>query len=207
VAADKIHDLQPRARIIAVLRNPIDRAYSFYWHNRRDSVEHLGFEDALRQEPSRIAQKRHFRFHYVQSGRYSGQVKKYLDVFGRAAVRVYLFEDLRDANGLCREIFEFLEVDPFDTIDTSRVHNPSGPARSAFLARLLVRRYPVVKRLLPHTAKSVKYNLMKFNVKDRPRMKPETRARLAEVLRDDVLALEALIGRNLTHWLAADDTK
>lgn len=205
VAAKRIYEIQPQARIIAVLRNPIDRAYSFYWHNRRDSVEKLSFEEALDEEPRRIRENRHFRFHYVQSGLYTAQVRKYLDLFGPNAVRVYLFEDLHDAAGLCRHIFSFLGVDPSLGIETDKVHNPSGPARSAVLARVLVRRYPLVKRLFPEASRSLKYRLMKFNVKKRPPMQARTRARLVEAFRGDVLALEALIDRDLGHWLVTDN--
>ena len=95
-APRRIQALQPRARIMAILRNPIDRAYSFYWHNRRDFHEPLSFEDALEAEPGRIEERAGFASHYVRSGMYHDQVRNYIDTFGRDRVRVWLTEDLKD---------------------------------------------------------------------------------------------------------------
>lgn len=202
VAASRVHDLNPDARIIVVLRNPVDRAFSFYWHNRRDSVENLSFEDALRAEPRRIEGHEHFRFHYVESGMYSWQVERYFDLFGKDRVRIFLFEDLRDANRVCREIFTLLRVDPEVPIDTKRVHNPSGPSRNALLARLLIRRYPRIRRHFPRTARTLKYHLMRLNVKRRTEMDPATRRMLIRRFTDDILRLQGLLDRDLSDWIS-----
>ena len=205
-SARRIHDVCPTARIMAVLRNPIDRAYSFYWYNRRNLVEDLSFEDALEAEPGRIAEGCHYRFHYVASGMYAGQVSRYLDTFGHEAVRAYLFEDLRDARELCARIFEFLGVDPGVPIDTEKRFNPGGPVRSDLLARFLTRSFPRLRRLFPQVARDVKYRLMEVNVRQPEPMAPATRERLAEAFQDDVGRLQDMIGRDLAHWLSSTST-
>lgn len=203
-AARGIRKLQPEARIVAVLRNPVDRAYSLYWFNRRDLVEDLGFEEALEAEPERIRDNRHFRFHYVTSGKYSAQIQKYFDAFGRDAVRVYLFEDLKaDAPALCRDIFRFLGVRADLPLETGGRFNPSGEPRSRLLSRLLTRQFPRLRRMLPKTAKMVKHRLTQVNVRTPPPMHPATRAMLVESFRPDVESLQALLGRDLSGWVVA----
>lgn len=204
-AARRIFDLQPRAKIMIILRNPIDRAYSFYWHNRREFIEDLSFEKALEAEGRRIAENRPFRFHYVNSGRYYGQVKAYLDVFGRDLVRIYFFEDLlEDADSLCRDMFSFLGVSPSHPVNTDMRFNPSGPYRSQLIGQLLAPQFParsVVRRLFPHLARRAKYHLLNLNVKDPPPMKPGTHDRLARFFEEDILKLQELVHRDLSHWL------
>ncbi len=203
-AAQRILNLQPAARIMAVLRNPVDRAYSLYWFNRRDLVENLGFEQALAAETERISENRHFRFHYVTSGMYADQLQKYFDAFGRDAVRVYLFEDLRaDGQALCRDIFSFLGVPTDLPLNTGDRFNPSGEPRSRLLSRVLTHQFPRLRSLFPGTAKLVKHRLMRYNVQSAPPMISSTRAALIETFRPDVERLEELIGRDLGRWKAA----
>lgn len=200
-AARQIRDFQPQARIIAVLRNPVERAYSFYWYNRRYFVEDLLFEDALDSEDQRIEAGAHYRFHYVRSGMYASQVEKYLSMFGSDSVRICLFEDLRDTDRLMRDIFTFLGVSPDHPVDTTRQFNPSGVMRSRLLGRFLQRSFPRLRRALPGTARTVKYQLMRWNVSSPPHMRPDTRHRLHRAFEDDIIRLEGLIGRDLSHWM------
>jgi len=211
--AQEIQRFQPIAKIIMILRNPVDRAYSNYWEQTeakywesREPVETLSFEEALEAEPERIQQGWGYTFHYVACGRYAEQVARYLDVFGDDAVRVYLFDDLvLDAESVCRDVFSFLEVDPNYPIKGAKAHNPSGPSRSALLSKLIYDRLSIkelVKKVLPVSVRrSVKEWLRARNVGPTPKMNPETRSRLQGVFRNDILRLEKLIGRDLDKWL------
>ena len=205
-AADRIHALQPRARILIILRNPIDRAYSFFWHNKREFVEPLDFEAALAAEPQRISDDAPFRFHYFTSGLYHDQVKAYLDVFGREQVMVCLFEDLtEDAESLCHAIFSFLEVSSVIPVKTQKRFNPSGLPRSRLLGHVLAPQFPgrrAVRFLFPQFSRRLKYHLMRWTLKDPPPMDPGTRSRLAERFGEDVRRLGHLIDRDLSHWVA-----
>src|SRR5690606_28580313 len=205
-APRRIRQLQPNGRIVMVLRNPMERAYSFYWYKRNQVGEPLGFEEALEAEPERIAAGENFRFHYVESGRYCPQVERYLEVFGEEAVRIYLFEDLvRDATGLCRDILAFLGLSTDLELVTRDVFNRSGEFRSNALGHLLNARFPgkeLIRRLAPGKARRLRANLMKLNIRRPPPMRPETREMLVERFRDDVERLSVLLQRDLSSWLA-----
>lgn len=204
-AAQEIREVCPDARIMMILRNPVDRAYSHYWNHVRDGNEQLSFEEALWDEPERIRNRQWCGSYYVTGGRYAEQVARYLDVFGRDAVKVYLFEDLKqDALGVCWDAFSFLRVDPNVPIETSRAYNRSGQPRSTLLSSMSYRlsKNEFVAKVLPVALKrGAKEWLLRRNVRQAPKMDPTTRARLQDVYRDDILRLGALIGRDLKHWL------
>lgn len=206
-APGEIRQLREDARIIIVLRDPVDRAYSQYWNQVRDGVEPLSFEDALDAEPERIRQGMWHGFHYVETGRYADQVQRYLDAFGDEAVRVYLFEDVAgDARGVCADIFSFLNLDPDCRIDSDKTYNPSGPPRSGLLSKMLATervKEPVKKALPDGWVRPVGEWLREKNRKPTPEMDPRTRERLRERLSPDIERLEGVIGRDLSGWLAS----
>lgn len=202
-AAREIKELQPRAKIAMVLRNPVDRAYSQYWNHVRDCREHLGFEEALEAEEKRIRQGKWHAFYYVECGRYTRQVLRYLYAFGRESVRVYLFEDIiRDTEGLCRDMFSFVGVDPTFPIKVEKVYNRGGPPKSRLVSRLLSSRIkkPIGRALPVCWKRGLGEWLRERNRKEVPPMDALTRAGLQRRLREDILSLEELIGRDLSHW-------
>ena len=203
-AARRIHDLNPDARILMVLRNPVDRAYSFYWHNRREFAEDQSFEEALEAEPTRIAAGTPFRYHYTASGMYFEQVRRYVDLFGPGAILLHLFEDLEnDPAGLCRSMFGFLGVDPDYPVETGHIFNPGGPNRSRLIGWLLSPDLPgrkLIRAALPRASRKLKQRIMARNVASPPPMNPATRARLGMLFLQDIERLEGLIGRDLAAW-------
>ncbi len=138
--AQDIRATLPEARVLMILRDPVEKAYSQYMHLVRDGRESLPFRDALRAEDERRAAGWSDIWRYAESSLYSARVERYLDVFGRDRVFIALTDELAaDAAGLLRRIFDFLGVDADAPIDTDFRYNRSGPARSARLAAFLAR--------------------------------------------------------------------
>ncbi len=193
----------PEAKIIAILRNPADRAYSAFLHTIRHGWEPLtDFVQALREEESRIRDGWHPRYHYRERGFYYKQLKRYFDVFGRDRVGVFLYEDLMaDPLGVLQGLFRFLEVDEAFVPDMSIRYNTGGVPRNG-AARALVGRAnkltPVVKRFLPYE--------LRQRIKGRvfakpPPLAPDVRKDLIGGYRQDIFELENLIRRDLSRWL------
>ncbi|HKY60217.1 MAG TPA: sulfotransferase [Gemmatimonadota bacterium] len=205
-AAARIKEVRPEARILVILRNPVDRAYSHYWHQRVEFAERLSFEDAIKDEARRIEQGLPYGFLYLRTGMYFEQLRRFIDVFG-ANVRVHLYDDLRsDPGALCRDVFAFLEVDPGQHVDTGRMHHRSGPVRSRTLGRLLARPLPGRRKLVrrwPRWARTLRVRMSQRNVTAPPPMSADTRSMLTEVFRPDVERLQGLLGRDLSSWLDA----
>jgi len=112
-AANQIKQMNSNMKILMLLRNPIDRAYSDFWHRRRISMESLSFSDALDVENKRIQQGAPFEQHYAHYGLYAERIESYFSLFGREQCRVFLFENFIDnPQKICRQCFDFLNVPP-----------------------------------------------------------------------------------------------
>ena len=123
----------PNVKLIVLLRNPIDRAYSQHWLEVAGNFETLSFEEAVRQEPARTAGEyekilkdenyhsyNHRRYTYLNRGIYVDQLKHWMDYFPRNQFLIIKTEDLYTKPAeVVRQTLEFLGV-PGDKIDTNR---------------------------------------------------------------------------------------
>lgn len=207
-AAPAIRGHIPDVRIIAILRDPAERAYSSYLHMRRDGREPLGsFEEALAQEEDRVRRNWEHLWHYTRLGYYHEQLQRYYQLFSRTRIGVWLYDDLQhDPGRVLREVFSFLEVEPGFVPDMSVRHKVAGTPRSAVLHAALTRPNPaksLAKRLLPAHLRGRLYGaVMRRNIVERrERMLPETRERLQALYRDDLERLSVLLRRDLSGWL------
>jgi hypothetical protein len=206
-AAERIRHYVPNAKLIAVLREPVDRAYSAYRHLVRDGREQLSFEEGPAAEASRMAANWHPIFHYKQRGFYYAQLRRFFELFSREQIAVYTYDDFKaDPRALLRSMFLFLEIDPEFQPNMSVRHNVSGVPRSRLLHRIIgrpSRAKDLMKRLLPAGAARLHAALMSRNIAvSEPRIAPETERALRQEYRGDILQLEALIGRDLSAWRA-----
>jgi hypothetical protein len=170
-AAQRIKDAVPDTKLLAILRNPVDRAYSAFLHLVRDNRETTrDFATALSLENERIEANFEHIWHYISMGRYYEQVKRYYDRFDGEQIKVSLYVDLRtEPQRVLRETFEFLGLDSNFAPDTQ-----------------------------------TRYNEASLPLDQRPPLLTEVRQRLQNELRDDILKLQDLIGRDLSHWLITE---
>jgi hypothetical protein len=116
-------------RIIAILRNPVDRAYSHYLQNVRRDAEFLSFEKTLDLEAWRRAQNWGFQWLYSDTGRYAGRLRQWFDRFDHVLV---LLQDELDTDGpaTVRRIFDFLQIDPDRPVSAEQRYNTGGIPQS-----------------------------------------------------------------------------
>lgn len=193
----------PDARLIAMLRNPVERAYSEFLHFVRDGDEPItDFAAALDAEPERIT-KNWALGRYVDRGRYDEQIERYLDRFPREHLRIVLFDDfVGHPEAVRRDLFQFLGVDPSFQPEARRV-NASGVPRSRWLHAALTAARPVRDAVVPLLPDPVVdwVNALKNRNLEKPPMPSDVRARLIDAFRPHVRRLESLIDRDLSHWL------
>lgn len=203
-AAHEIHRRAPDVRMVAILRQPVDRAYSNYLHAVRAGREDAGsFEEAIDREPQRIREGWGPLWHYLGKGFYDEQIARFHDLFARDALLVILHEDLKaDPVATIQRVFRHLGVDDGFAPDVHAVHNASRVPRGP-LARALARGYAAVpghvrERLVPHR--------LRHAVRDRvlsspPPLDPELRRAVLDAhFSTSIDRLEARIGRDLTSW-------
>ena len=217
VVAARIREAVPDARVMVILRQPVDRAYSKFTQMRKDGCEPLAdFVEALRAEPDRIRRGWSPAWHYLARGRYHAQLLPWFEQFSRDRLHVMLYDDLEaDPIAVLRSAYRFLGVDEAfqpdisvrlleyeGVVDVPRTRfgdwllNYTNPFKSAF------------NRMVPGRGlrKPVRRMLLALNRRGRRRwtrepLPLELRRELTETFRADIERLEALTGRDLGSWL------
>jgi hypothetical protein len=130
VAPARIKDRIPDARLVAILRDPVDRAVSMWSAWTADGREHLPFADAVAAERRGERTRGGLGRHYVEWGLYGRQVARYLEHFDRGRLHVVRYEDFDTCpRPVLREIFAFVGVDPGFMVDTTTRHNVTAETR------------------------------------------------------------------------------
>lgn len=198
-----LNTLGNEVKIIIVLRNPADRAFSGYTHFVRDKRESLSFEEALEKENERNEKNYIWAWQYKNSGLYFEQVKAYLEHFPH--VQVIIYEDFKhNDRKVLSEICAFLGVDPEFRFDTTYKYNVSGQPKNPVLYQMesSARMVRLVKKLLPR--KWIKWIKIRWTGEKqmiRTEMSPETRKELIRFFQEDIIKLQKLLGCDLSHWL------
>jgi sulfotransferase family protein len=208
-ATAEIRRYVPEAKLIAILRNPIDRAYSHFLHMVRSGTEPLDdFAQALREEEEGIHKERIFQ-DYIGRGLYYNQLKRYFGTFRREQVRVYLYEDLNGAPiSTVQNAFRFLKVDDSFVPDVSLRRNVSGHPRYETLDRLLRNQSRIKHAAKIYLPARLRWRLSKAfddlktrNLIEPPPVQSEVRRQLIRVYREDILNVQELIHRDLSGWI------
>ena len=209
-AVERIHYHIPRARLIAILRQPAERAFSAYMHVVRDQRESAeDFSKALALEDERIAQNWGPLWHFKKLGCYTEQLGRYYERFDRDQLRVYLHNEFSaDPLAVLQDIFRFLNVDETFVPDMRVKANVSGVQKSKVAYRLINsffnRPNPVryiSRRVIPEDRRWLFTTTVRNRNLTRASMPSEIRRELTEYYRDDILQLQDLIDRDLSHWL------
>ncbi len=210
--AQRIHDsLGSEVKIIVVIRNPADRAYSHYLMTKKKGLEDNNFDDALEAEPQRKSTiKIQKIFAYIERGLYGKQIKEYLKVFKPENFLFILFEEdlLLNRMNTIKKVQQFLGV-PVEELKTNIHSNEAGEAKNETL-RDLVRRPNFVKQVLKTIlpSKETRKNIRKFFISKN--LQKVTIAKLDDEKRkkiinkyfiEDIKLTEHLIKRDLSIWL------
>lgn len=200
----------PDAKIIIILRDPVEMSFSHWRFVSMTGDEKLSFEDAVSENERAYRKTDEFKrkvywygnFLHLERALYHGQVKRYFDTFGRGQVKVFIFEEfIKDQTKAYAGIFEFLGIDR-GFLPDFKVSNEGGEARFGILKAMQGRDYPLLKKLVPTTYRvSIRKSLRRFNTKPgKVEMEPSTRAMLEDFFREDIKKLEALLGRGIAAW-------
>ena len=204
-ASARIKEAVPDAKLIAIIRQPAERAFSGYSMRIREGAEPLSFEDALKAEQSRI--KKGWSWgQYATAGMYYKQLKPIYDLFGAENIKTFLYDELRADNlGVMVQVYNFLGIDADFIPNTNRRHNESIIPSNPLVYKLISKPNiisAIYRTILPHAiVRRFEKWLIGNNVK-RLKLEPEMKRRMTdEYFREDIVALQDLIGKDLTHWL------
>ncbi|WP_084653659.1 sulfotransferase family protein [Nocardioides insulae] len=199
----------PQARVIAVLRDPVDRAYSNWMHLWMDGLEPCAdVLEAVRREPTRIDRGWAPFWHYQSLGMYGRQVADLYDHLPREQVLLVRYRELVDEPSLTLDrVFGFLGVGraEIDTIpsDNSRRFVQDGPRVRAIAP--VIRAGAALGQFLPpevwrRISRPLVAQLHRNGTTSRPRLTPEQRATLLEPHLPDIELLERVTGESFADW-------
>ncbi len=195
---ERMHALIPGAKLVYIVRDPIDRIVSQYSHNFTRGFEHRPLAELIASGDAADW--------YIGRSRYYFQIEQYLPYYPPGRIAVLTAEALKtDRRGTLAALFRFLGVDDqFTSPNFSRIKHPTQSGRrltplgrrmSAMSERNLNRYQPdlqraIVKRLLLPLTMPV----------PKPQLSEPLRTRVADALADDVQKLRAFTGKSFTEW-------
>ncbi|WP_025743760.1 sulfotransferase domain-containing protein [Aquimarina pacifica] len=196
--------------IVIVLRNPVERAYSAYTHLRRDNRETEDFDTALKLEKERIQKGYEFIWHYKDVGLYFEQVKAFIDNFSNC--QVILFEDLKNnPQKVIDDICLSIGASQIE-LGQQKIFNKSGVPKKnlkTVIYRIiktnkLLRKFVgafMSKRFRTTLRERIRQEFLIKNLDKAPRLDITTKKELIEFYSNDIIKLQQLINRDLSHWL------
>jgi hypothetical protein len=205
--AENIRKYIPDVRLIAILRNPAERAYSAYNFNRQLGLEPISdFKKALELEDQRIANRWHRSYWYFHNGLYAHLLQPYFRRFPRKNMRIYLYEEwVSQPQSILRELFQFLEIDDQFLPDYSSRQNQTFLVRSISLHGLLERAprwLRTMGKLFPFRVRNrLVRGIRQMNQFKPPPLDSKVRTNLLDRYRDDLLELQTLLDCDLQNWL------
>ncbi len=205
-AALRIKRILPRVKLVVLLRHPVDRAYSHYWLEVRLGAEHLSFEEALIQEPRRLAEGslyNRLHYSYLDRGRYHVQLERLMKLFPRENIFIATHREFReDPRALLKRLSRFLGIDPgyWEEGLAPRPYNVGRSPHSWLLHRGLV---PLASKLSLDNPPTRLLRTILMAAATRPGyppMRPRTRRMLLQHYEEWNRRLEKLTGMRLDWW-------
>jgi hypothetical protein len=201
-AAVEINAFDPSAKILIMLRNPLDMIYSLHGLYLRTGNEDIpDFQRALEVEPERrngrsLPQTCYFPegLLYTEVAKYHEKIRRFVEVFTGKNIHVVLFDDfIKDTLSCCRGVFAFLGVDPGNPVELD-------------LKKALAVIRPLVLKQLRHAHPEVKKRVALKPDEihlgaPRPSLPQNLRSRLQRLFKEDIEKTGQLIGKNLNPWI------
>jgi len=205
--AKRILNYNPDVKILIMLRNPADRAFSHYQMKKRDTEENKSFSEALKSEAERTGRgyRSMMKYSYLQRGFYYKQLKPYFDLFPPENIKIIIFEEfIKDIINHMGEIEMFLEIPCVMKYDLSKKTNEGYlPKRRyiAYIKRHLIRPVRgIYNKVIPQKIREKVSHATDAGILPKENLAADIRTRLMAIYHDDIKNLENLINRDLSLW-------
>ena len=198
--AKEIFNFNPNMKILFILRNPVDRAYSAYWMSKRHKSNMPEFQEFIRVDHE-----------IIDRGFYYNQIERYFEFF-KKNIKIFVYEDLlKNPEAFIKEVYSFLNVDDGFIPQTLYYKVASTRELGSLIGKVLYKYVaPILKKsaLLTSLWRAVKFNtpakrLFSVNKENASKYKPintNDRECLIEIYKKENIKLFDLIGRNIDKW-------
>jgi hypothetical protein len=201
-AVQEIAEICPESQIIAILRDPVERAYAQYLMDFNEGVTDLDFYSALQKDWIRAEKGWGVSQLYVELGLYHQQIQRYFEHFGRNQVKVLLLAELqRNPTQVLQDLAQFLGIsaEPFLHIDVHQAHNHYARPRGNWARRLAG--HPISRtigeRFFPERWGNYIWRNLFLREEKKPPIDTQAKAWLIDRFAADIEALETLLKRPL----------
>ncbi len=201
-APQEIYNANPNAKIIMVLRNPIDRAFSHYLMDLRVNFTKLSFLDALKKDLESPYKTWNANSKYIELGLYSEQIKRYLAIFPNQNVKIIMFDTLKkNTKQEMINLFEFLNVDSGFAPDYNKKYNESYLYKNEFVNAVSrnAKLSHFLRSILNENIKNKIRHLITTK-KAIPTITADERNYLGTFFKEDIAKIEILLQTNLSDW-------
>jgi len=201
IAAEKVKAYNPSAKIIMILRNPAERAYSHYTMAVQMGLATTDFRTAFTQDKNATRKGWGVSELYFELGNYAEQIKRYQKVFDQEQLLILLFDDLIGSPNLTHQkICNFLNVTIFAAPKTEAYNKGVAP-KNPELHRILMQSglKEKIKKVLPASVfNKIKQKQYKTEVES---LKKDDRQYLINIYKDEILELQEILDRDLNNWI------
>lgn len=196
-AAKEIYQYNPDSKIIIVLRNPIERAFSHYLMNLRMGFSHNPFYEDFEEDRQKQPKGWGLSHLYLELGLYHKQVERYWNLFPKDQLKIILHEDLKDNTQMVlTSIDQFLKLDAFEyNIETK--FNQAQLPRSRRLNNFIQKTQ--LKKMIPRRLIKV-FKSFLFRSKGLPKLLESDRNLINPHFVEDLKKLESMCSLNLKSW-------
>jgi len=200
--AEDIKKYNPNAKIIIMLRDPIERAFSHYLMDYRLGLISDSFENVL-AKISKHKNAHLFYQQYIEVSKYSRQIQRYLDFFEKDNILFIDYEDFKkNVSKTVDQVYNFLNISTEFVADINTKHNTFIMPKNkiirliysfVFLRKILTFLFPV------YLVKNIRVLLFKSDKK--PELLKETRSLLSIIFNDDIKKMEEVLAKNYSKWI------
>jgi hypothetical protein len=204
-SAPKIKQYLPDAKLIAILRNPVERAYSDYLMHIRDAIGYRPLSEQIKYSANKSF--------IIRKGFYYEPLKYYYEQFRPEQIKVFLYEDFcKQPIAIMQEMYSYLGVDATFCPDVNKKAQVAKVPKNQTINNLLQRQNPLrtivanaLKTIVPlETRQKLRESLVNLNSGDKKQapLSEEERYQLMKLYQEDILKLQDLLQRDLSVWLA-----
>ena len=200
--AEDIKKYNPNAKIIIMLRNPIERAFSHYLMDYRLGLISDSFENIIAKK-SKHKNAHLFYQQYIEVSKYATQIQRYLDFFEKESILFIDYEDFKkNVSKTVDKVYDFLNISTEFAADINTKYNTFTMPKNkvirliysfVFLRKILTFLFPI------YLVKNIRVLLFKTDKK--PELLKETRSQLRIIFNDDIKKLEEVLAKNYSKWI------
>lgn len=197
-----IHDANPNAKIIILLRDPIERAYSHYLMFIKNEYETKSFSKQIRDYSNNGIKTGMFHDYIIMPSLYSNSVLKYVEIFGIKNVGVFLYEDFaKNTQKIVSEILEFLEIKTKLPENVGNIYNeyakPLGETSKSIISNQTIK--TLAKRFLTKSTRVSLTRSVLTKKGEKPTINIDDEKILHDLFIDDVKKLQKILKKKI-NW-------